>query len=98
MRSRPPAHARRRCGGSPISSAACRPARRLGELFARATAPEASFLARWLVGELRQGALEGVLTEAVAAAAGLEAATVREALMVEGDLAVVGAQALRAGG
>jgi len=42
--------------------------RRLGELFARATAPEASFLARWLVGELRQGALEGVLTEAVAAA------------------------------
>ena len=71
--------------------------RRLGELFARATAPERSFLARWLVGELRQGALEGVLTEAVAAAAGIEAATVREALMVEGDLAVVGEQALRAG-
>src|SRR5438132_733866 len=71
--------------------------RRLGELFARATAPERSFLARWLVGELRQGALEGVLTEAVAAAAGIEAATVREVLMVEGDLAVVGEQALRAG-
>ena len=71
---------------------------RLGELFARATAPERSFLARWLVGELRQGALEGVLTEAVAAAAGIEAATVRDALMVEGDLEVVGAQALRAGG
>jgi len=71
--------------------------RRLGELFARATAPEASFLARWLVGELRQGALEGVLTEAVAAAAGLEAATVRDALMIEGDLALVGEKALREG-
>jgi DNA ligase-1 len=72
--------------------------RRLGELFARATAPERSFLARWLVGELRQGALEGVLTEAVAAAAGLEAATVRDAVMIEGDLAVVGEKALREGG
>ena len=71
--------------------------RRLGELFARATAPERSFLARWLVGELRQGALEGVLTEAVAAAAGLEAAMVRDALMIEGDLALVGEKALREG-
>src|SRR5204863_241669 len=50
-----------------------------------------------LVGELRQGALEGVLTEAVAAAAGLEAATVRDALMIEGDLALVGEKALREG-
>src|SRR5205823_862284 len=73
-------------------------ARRLGELFGRATAAERSFLARWLVGELRQGALEGVLTEAVAMAAGVEAAAVREVLMVEGDLAVVGEQALRDGG
>src|SRR5213596_3594144 len=73
-------------------------ARRLGELFGRATAAERSFLARWLVGELRQGALEGVLTEAVAMAAGVEAAAVRDALMVEGDLAVVGEQALRDGG
>jgi len=73
-------------------------ARRLAELFARATAPERSFLARWLVGELRQGALEGVLTEAVAGAAGLDAATVRDALMIEGDLALVGEKALREGG
>ena len=72
-------------------------ARRLAELFARATPPERSFLARWLVGELRQGALEGVLTDAVAAAAGLEAATVRDALMIEGDLALVGEKALRDG-
>ncbi len=78
-------------------SAAAR-ARRLAELFARATAPERSFLARWLVGELRQGALEGVLTEAVAAAAGLDAATVRDAFMIEGDLALVGEKALREGG
>jgi ATP-dependent DNA ligase I len=73
-------------------------ARRLAELFARATAPERSFLARWLVGELRQGALEGVLTEAVAAAAGLDGATVRDAFMIEGDLALVGEKALREGG
>src|SRR5206468_4012864 len=36
-------------------------ARRLGELFGRATAAERSFLARWLVGELRQGAVEAKL-------------------------------------
>src|SRR5207245_9457640 len=53
-------------------------ARRLAELFARAPAPERSFLARWLVGGLGPGALEGVPTEAVAGAAGLEAATGRE--------------------
>src|SRR5256712_11597507 len=68
--------------------------RRLGALFARSTAPERSFLARWLVGELRQGALEGVLTDAVAAAAGVGATAVRGALLIEGGLAVVGEQAL----
>ena len=34
--------------------------RLLAELFARATAPEQDFLARLLLGELRQGALEGI--------------------------------------
>src|SRR5262245_27114188 len=41
----------------------------LGELFARATRDEQDFLMRLVGGELRQGALEGILTEAVARAA-----------------------------
>src|SRR5215210_510554 len=39
--------------------------RLLGELFARATAGEQEFLAALLIGEVRQGALEGVLLDAV---------------------------------
>ncbi len=42
-------------------------ARLLGELFARATREEQDFLVRLLLGELRQGALEGVMVEAIAA-------------------------------
>ena len=69
-------------------------ARILGELFARATEAEQAFLAALLVGEIRQGALEGVLVEAVAKAAGLPAATVRRAAMMAGDLGVVATSAL----
>jgi DNA ligase 1 len=58
----------------------------LGALFERATAAEQDFLVRLLVGELRQGALEGVMLDAVAAAAGLSAADVRRAAMVSGSL------------
>src|SRR5439155_1245949 len=43
-------------------------ARLLWGLFARATSEEQEFLFRLLIGELRQGALEGVVTEAVARA------------------------------
>ena len=42
----------------------------LGALLARATAPEQTFLARLAVGELRQGALHGVVVEAIAKASG----------------------------
>ena len=45
--------------------------RRLSELFAAATEQEQSFLVRALIGELRQGALEGLMIEAVARAANL---------------------------
>ena len=45
-------------------------ARLLHELFARATADEQDFLVRLLLGELRQGALEGLMVEAVAKASG----------------------------
>lgn len=63
----------------------------------RATDHEQDFLVRLLFGELRQGALEGVLVDAVARAAGVPAARVRRAAMLAGDLAPV-ATALRVGG
>jgi DNA ligase-1 len=58
----------------------------LTDLFARATAPEADVLRRLLLGDLRQGALEGVLTDAVAKAAAVPIAVVRRAAMLRGDL------------
>jgi ATP-dependent DNA ligase I len=68
--------------------------RLLRELFGRATEAEQEFLLRLLVGELRQGALEGVMVEGVARAAGLPAADVRRAAMLAGDLGVVAEAAL----
>jgi ATP-dependent DNA ligase I len=69
----------------------------LASLFARATAEEARFLARLAGGELRQGALAGVVTDAVAAAAGVEPAAVRRAAMLAGDLPAVAQAALAQG-
>jgi ATP-dependent DNA ligase I len=69
----------------------------LRDLFARATADEQEFLARLLFGELRQGALEGVLLDAVAQAAGIAATKIRRAAMLAGDLAVVARTALTRG-
>jgi DNA ligase-1 len=66
-------------------------------LFGRATAEEQDFLLRLLAGELRQGALEGVMLEAVAAAAGLPAARVRRAATFAGALAPVAAAVLEGG-
>ncbi|MQA30436.1 MAG: ATP-dependent DNA ligase [Luteitalea sp.] len=71
---------------------------RLRDLMARATADEQDFLTRLLFGELRQGALEGVLLEAVARAARVPAASVRRAAMLAGSLATVAVAALAAGG
>jgi ATP-dependent DNA ligase I len=72
-------------------------ARLLRDLFARATADEQDFLIRLLFGELRQGALEGVLTDAVARAASIPLADVRRATMLAGDLAKVAQAAMRGG-
>jgi DNA ligase 1 len=69
----------------------------LGGLIARATAPEADFIRRLLIGELRQGALEGVMADAIAKAAGAAPAVVRRAVMLAGDLAGVAHIALTAG-
>lgn len=60
-------------------------AERLSALFSRATTDEQGFLKRLIVGELRQGALEGILVDAVARAAGVAASSVRRALMLNGD-------------
>lgn len=69
----------------------------LGGLFARATEPEQRFLRRLLTGELRQGALAGVMTDAVAKAAGVPLKDVRRAAMLRGDLGAVAAEALAGG-
>jgi DNA ligase-1 len=61
----------------------------LRALFARATADEQDFLLRLLTGELRQGALEGVMIDAIAAASGIKVAEVRRAAMLTGDLGAV---------
>ena len=66
----------------------------LAQLLARATADEADFIRRLLIGELRQGALEGVMTDAVAKASGVPPAAVRRAVMLAGNLARVAAVAL----
>jgi ATP-dependent DNA ligase I len=71
--------------------------RLLGELMARATAGEQRFLWRLLLGDLRQGALEGVMVEAVARAASVPAPEVRRALMLRGSLGPVAETALRDG-
>lgn len=60
-----------------------------GRLLAQATEDEQQFLMRLLVGEVRQGALEGVLVEAVAKAAEVPLASVRRAHMLSGDLGEV---------
>ena len=69
----------------------------LGALFARATIDEQDFLLRLLIGELRQGALEGLMAEAVAKAAALSPVQVRRAAMFAGNLAPVARAALLEG-
>jgi DNA ligase-1 len=69
----------------------------VAELFGRATADEADFLRRLLIGELRHGALEGVMTDAIAKAAGVPIAAVRRASMLAGDVCRVAAVALEGG-
>jgi DNA ligase-1 len=69
----------------------------LAELFARATADEQDFLTRLIVGELRQGAVEGLMIDAVAKAAAVGLDDVRRAAMVTGDLAKVAVAALTGG-
>jgi len=66
-------------------------------LFGAATAEEQAYLRRLATGELRQGALDGLMTEAVAVAADVPAAAVRRASMFAGSTLPVAAAALSGG-
>ncbi|NYF17464.1 DNA ligase-1 [Microbacterium sp. AK009] len=69
----------------------------LDALAGAATAAEWDFLSRVILGELRTGALEGVLLDAVALAADRPAASVRRAAMLSGDIGEAAAVALFGG-
>jgi DNA ligase-1 len=69
----------------------------LRELFGRCTAEQQRFLARLLLGELRQGAQQGLMIEAVARASGLPAASVRRAWMLAGSAAEAAEAAITGG-
>jgi DNA ligase-1 len=71
--------------------------RLLDRLFAAATADEQRMLRGLLTGELRQGAQAGLLVDAIARAAGVDASRVRRALLLAGDLKRVAVAALTRG-
>jgi DNA ligase 1 len=66
-------------------------------LFAAATETEQTFLLRLMSGELRQGALAGIMADAVARAADIPAAAVQRAAMLGGDLPAVAVAGLSGG-
>jgi len=69
----------------------------LRALMARAGSAERRFLAELLMGEVRQGALDGLVQEAIARAAGLSPKDVRRAAMYSGSLGEVARAALEEG-
>jgi DNA ligase-1 len=79
------------------SGSASRRSEALAGLFSQATAEERTFLVRLLMGELRQGALAGVMIDAIAAASGLPGAEVRRAAMYAKNLGDVALAAMTAG-
>jgi DNA ligase-1 len=79
----------------PGSQAARREA--LADLFGRATEDEQRFLVALLLGDIGQGALEGVMADALARAAEVPRDLVRRAAMLRGDLGAVAEVALTGG-
>ena len=71
--------------------------RLLDDLFGRTTASEQQFLIRLILGDLRQGASEGVMMEAIARASEIPAQAVRRAVLFQGDLRAVARIALTQG-
>ncbi len=83
--------------GTSGSGSRARRADLLGSLLRAATAQEQDFLLRLLTGELRQGALEGVMLDAVAKAADVPGEQVRRAFMLSGSLPDTAEAALHGG-
>lgn len=69
----------------------------VGRLFAAATGPEQQLLRGLLTGELRQGALDALLLDAIAEAAQIPVAAVRRAAMYRPDSGVLAHAALTGG-
>lgn len=69
----------------------------IDSLFSRATRSEQTFLTQLILGELRQGALEGVMVDAIAEFTDVPVAAMRRALMLSGSLPQTAVTA-RAGG
>lgn len=67
------------------------------DIMSRSTESEQAFLRGLLSGNLRQGALAGVMTDAIASAADVPLAEVRRATMLRGDLPAVASAAMRGG-
>ncbi|ORC03556.1 ATP-dependent DNA ligase [Mycobacterium persicum] len=84
-------------GATSGSGSQARRAQLVSELFSAATESEQIFLLRLLSGELRQGALTGIMTDAVAKAAAIPASAVQRAAMLAGDLPAVAAAGLAGG-
>ncbi len=84
---------------SALAGAGSQGARRtaLSELLGRATEPEQTYLRGLLTGELRQGALDGVVLDALPAALDLPAGEVRRAAMLLGSTAAAAGVGLRDG-
>ena len=70
---------------------------RLTAFLERCTESEGDFVRRLLIGELRQGALGGLMADAVAKGSGTKATLVRRAAMLSGDLSVTAEIALGEG-
>jgi DNA ligase 1 len=79
------------------SGSATRRRELLADLLGRATSEEADFIRRLFTGELRQGALAGIMVDAVAKAAGVPADLARRAFMLSGDLTRTAETALAGG-
>ncbi len=69
----------------------------LGDLFGRATERESDFVRRLFTGELRQGALSGLMLDAISKAAGVPGEIVRRGVMLSGDLPRTAAAAMTSG-
>jgi DNA ligase-1 len=90
-------HAFSEMAGASGSGSQTRRSALLLDLMSSATEVEQVFLRALLAGNLRQGALAGVMSDAIAKAAGVAATEVRRATMLRGDLSAVAAAAMRGG-